>query len=182
MFNTSFGGNIPGYGNFSVRFGQTLNFFGPQGFPYGSVYSMSNPWQLGASKNIGYSFQNVRNPSHSEWNSQDPMHLPFLTTLHFPDLSKLMNDPIRYNLEWPRVPTKLPSDIPKFKENSGEDPIDHITTFHLWCSSNSLIDNSIKLTLFQCNFTRNVVKWHIELNGGTCASFGELDTMFLNHF
>ena len=104
-------GNIHRYGNFSLGFGQTLNFSGPHGFPYGSVSSMSNPWQPGASTNPGYSFQTIGNPSNSEWNSQDPSRLPFLATLNFLDPLKWVNDPIRYNPTWLPVPTKLPSDI-----------------------------------------------------------------------
>ena len=69
--------------------------------------------------------------------------LPFLATLNFPYLSKLMNDPVRYDASWPPVPTKLPSDIPKFEGKFGEDLGAHISTFHLWCSSNSLNDDII---------------------------------------
>jgi hypothetical protein len=34
-----------------------------------------------------------------------------------------------HNLNWPLVPTKFPSDIPKFKGNPGEDPDDHVKKF-----------------------------------------------------
>ena len=67
---------------------------------------------------------------------------------------------------WPPVLTKLPLDIPKFEGKNGEDLADHITTFHLWCSSNSLIDDSIRLRLFQQTLTGNAAKWYIELTGG----------------
>ena len=147
-FNTLIREKIPVYGNPSIGGGPTPNFFGPQGFHYGSVSSMNNSWQPGASKNPVYSFQNVGNPSHSGWNSQGPLCLPFLETLNFLDLSKLTNDPIRYSSSWPPVPTKLPSNILKFEGKTGEDLADHVTTFHLWCSSNSLIDDSIRLRLF----------------------------------
>jgi hypothetical protein len=69
----------------------------------------------------------------------------FLAKLNFPDLSKLMNDPVIHDLTWLPVPTKLISDIPKFEGKNGEDPGDHITSFHLWCSLNSLNDNYIRL-------------------------------------
>ena len=62
--------------------------------------------------------------------------LPFLTTLNLPDLSRLTNDPVAHDPAWPAIPTKLPSDIPKFEPKPGEDPREHITIFHLWCSSN----------------------------------------------
>jgi hypothetical protein len=74
--------------------------------------------------------------------------IPFLAMLNLPDLSKLMNDPVIHDPTWPPVPTKLPSDIPKFEGKNGEDPGDHVTTFHLWCSSNSLNHDSIRLRLF----------------------------------
>jgi hypothetical protein len=67
---------------------------------------------------------------------------PFSGHVESADLSKLMNDPVRHDPSWPPIPTKLPSDIPKFEGNTGEDPGDHMTTFHLWCSSNSLNDDS----------------------------------------
>jgi hypothetical protein len=60
-----------------------------------------------------------------------------------------MKDPVRHDPSWPPVPTKLSSDILKFEGKSGEDPGDHVTTFHLWCSSNSLNEDPICLRLFQ---------------------------------
>jgi hypothetical protein len=75
--------------------------------------------------------------------------LPFLATLDFPYLSRILNDPIRHSPHWTAIPTKLPSDIPKFDGKAGEDPKNHVMTFHLWCSSNSLMDDSIRLRLFQ---------------------------------
>ena len=108
--------------------------------------------------------------------------LPFLATLNLPDLTKLMNDPIQYNLAWPPVPTKLTSDIPKFEGKSGKDPGDHVTTFNVWCSSNSLIDDSIRLRLFQHTLTRNVSKLYIEFPRGTYTSFADLANILLNHF
>ena len=102
--------------------------------------------------------------------------------LNLPYLSKLTNDLIRYSPWWPSVPTKIPSDIPKFEGKNGEDPADHITTFHLWCSSNSLIDDSNRLRLFQHTLTGNAAKWYTELAGGSFDTFGDLATIFLNHF
>jgi hypothetical protein len=74
---------------------------------------------------------------------------PFLATLDLPDLSRILNDPILHSPHWPVIPAKLPSDIPKFDGRPGEDPNNHVMTFHLWCSSNSLMDDSIRLRLFQ---------------------------------
>ena len=46
------------------------------------------------------------------WNSVQPLKIPFLATLNLPNLSKLINDPIRNSSAWPPIPTKLPSDLP----------------------------------------------------------------------
>jgi hypothetical protein len=75
--------------------------------------------------------------------------LPFHATLDLPDLSRLTNDPILQFPFWPVIPTKLPYDIPKFDGKPREYPKKHVMTFHLWCSSNLLMDDSICLHLFQ---------------------------------
>jgi hypothetical protein len=80
------------------------------------------------------------------------------------------------------MPTKFPSDIPKFEGKPNEDPGDHVTTFHLWCSSNSLRDDSIQLRLFQCTLIGSAAKWYIELDRSRYSTFGELAMVFLNHF
>jgi hypothetical protein len=108
--------------------------------------------------------------------------IPFLATLNLLDLSKLMNDPVSHDTTWPPVPTKLPSNIPKFEGKNGEDPGDHVTTFHLWCSSNSLNHNSIRLRLFQRTLIRIVSQWYMALPRGTYGSFKQLVLSFLNHF
>jgi len=74
--------------------------------------------------------------------------LPFVATLELPDLNQLTNDPIAYAPWWPAIPHKLPSDIPKFNGNLGEDLSNNVMTFHLWCSSNTLNNDSIRLRLF----------------------------------
>jgi hypothetical protein len=108
--------------------------------------------------------------------------LPFLATLNLLDLSKLMNDPVSHDPTWPLVPTKLPSDIPKFEGKNGEDPGDHVTTFYLWCSSNSLNDDSIRLRLFQRTLIGVATKWYIELPRGAYGTFSQLVMVFHNHF
>jgi hypothetical protein len=85
-------------------------------------------WQPGASQTLGPFFPGYQ---------QQPK-LPFLATLHLPDLTRLLTDPIFHDPCWPPMPMKFPLDIPKFEANPNEDPGDHVTTFHLWCSSNSL--------------------------------------------
>ena len=113
-----------------------------------------------------------------------PHHLglPFLTMLNLPDLSRLMNDPISHDLAWPAIPTKLPSDIPKFKGKPGEDLSEHITTFHLWCSSNSLHQNPICLRLFQRTLTGPATKWYIGIPRGAFNLFDDAVMTFINHF
>jgi hypothetical protein len=108
--------------------------------------------------------------------------LPFLAMLNMPYLSNLMNEPVSHDPTWPPIPTKLPSDIPKFEDKNGEDPGDHVTTFHLWCSSNSLNDNSICLRLFQHILIRVVAKWYIEIPRGAYGNFIQLVMVFINHF
>ena len=78
--------------------------------------------------------------------------------------------------------TKLPSDIPKFEGKVGEDPGAHITTFHLWCSSKSLNNETIQLRFFQRTLTSAATKWYIELPSVAFDSFWDLADVFLNHF
>jgi hypothetical protein len=106
--------------------------------------------------------------------SQQPK-LPFLAMLHLPDLSRLLNDPICHNPHWPPMTTKFPSDIPKFKGKPNKDPSDHVTTFHLWCSLNSLQDDFIQLRLFQHTLIGSVVKWYIELDHSRYSYFRDLE-------
>jgi hypothetical protein len=102
--------------------------------------------------------------------------------MDLPDLSRLMNDPIFHSSVWPAIPAKLPSDIPKFDGKSREDPKNHVMTFHLWCSSNSLMDDSIRLRLFQRTLTGSVAKWYIELPRASFHDFNSLAMSFLTHF
>jgi hypothetical protein len=112
---------------------QYLNVIQGHGFYQNPSQQPKFSWQPGASQNPG-SFFFVH--------SQQPK-LPFLATLHLPDLSRLLNDPICHDPRWPPMPTKFPLDIPKFEGKPNEDLGDHVTTFHLWCSSNSLRDDSV---------------------------------------
>jgi hypothetical protein len=87
-----------------------------------------------------------------------------------------------HNSTWPPVTFKITLEIKKFKGKSGKDPNDHVTTFDLWCSSNSLNDDSVCLRLFQCTLMGVVTKWYMELLRGTYQTFHELALFFLNHF
>ena len=80
------------------------------------------------------------------------------------------------------MPTKLPSNIPKFEGKAGECPQNHIMTFHLWCSLNSIIDDSIRLRLFQRTLIGAAAKWYIELPQAKYLNFNSLDFMFLQYF
>jgi hypothetical protein len=90
----------------------------------------------------------------------------------FSRLVETVERPICHDPHWPPMPTKFPLDIPKFEGNPGKDPGDHVTTFHLWCSSNLLKDDSIQLCLFQ--HTLGATKWYIELDNSKYAYFNDL--------
>ena len=117
-------------------------------------------------------------PSHIKLGS----NFHFMACLNLSDLSRLTNDPIRHQNFWPPMPTKLPSDIPKFEGKAGECPQNHIMMFHLLCSSNSIVDDSIRLRLFQCTLTGAASKWYIELPQVKYPDFNSLAFMFLQYF
>ena len=54
--------------------------------------------------------------------------------------------------------------------------------YYLWCSSNSLNDDSVRLCLFQRTFTGPATKWYIELPGASFDNFNALATIVLTHF
>jgi len=110
------------------------------------------------------------------------MQLPFVAIIELSDLTKLTNDPINHSHWWSVIPTKLLSDIPKFNGNLGEDMFTHVMTYHLWCSSNSLNDDSIRFHLFQCTLTGTTTKWYIELLRASFDNFNMLATKFLMNF
>jgi hypothetical protein len=87
-------------------------------------------------------------PMPHQYHPQVNRQLPFLSTLDLPNLSRLTNDPILHFPFWLVIPTKLTSDIPNFDGKPREDPNYHVMEFNLWCSSNSLMDDSICLRLF----------------------------------
>jgi hypothetical protein len=102
--------------------------------------------------------------------------------LHFPDLSIFLNDPIFHDPRCPPMPTKLPSDIPKFEGKPDKYPSDHVITFHLWCSSNSLRDDSVQLYLFRRTLIEGATKWYTKLNRSSYYYFNDLEMVFFNHF
>jgi len=160
-----------------------------QVYPQQQVYSYFQPnLQQGGHPQQGY-FHQGSNPysayEHPMYKSSRPsLHqpLPFLATLDLLDLSQLTNDPISHSWLWPPIPSKLPSDIPKFDGKFGEDPQTHVMTYHLWCSSNSLNDDSIRLRIFHRTLMGSVVKWYIELPRGSYQDFNTLALAYLTHF
>ena len=54
--------------------------------------------------------------------------------------------------------------------------------FHLWFSSNSLSNDSVRLRLFQRTLNGVAAKWYIELPSVVFDRFWELAEVFLNHF
>ena len=117
--------------------------------------------------------QGANPPSHMGIWGQVPI-IPKLVLL------VLQLDPI--SLSWPPIPTNMPSDIPKFEGKVGDDPGAYVITFHLWCSSNSLNDDSVRLRLFQRTLTSTAAKWYIELPFAAFNSFWDLANVFLSHF
>jgi len=77
---------------------------------------------------------------------------------------------------------KLPYDIPKFNGKPGEDPKNHIMTYHLWFSSNSLMDESIRFRLFQRTLIDISTKWYVKLPQHSFKNFNTLVMAFLTHF
>jgi hypothetical protein len=110
------------------------------------------------------------------------LNLPYLASFNIPNLTKLMNDPILHDPTWPNIPTKLPSNIPKFEGKLGEDPANHVMTFHLWLSSNNVMDDSILLRLFQITLTGPSTKWYVDEKSGSHVTFESLAKAFLSFF
>jgi hypothetical protein len=72
--------------------------------------------------------------------------------------------------------------IPKFEGKPGEDPTNHVMTFHLWFSSNNIMDDSICLRLFQRNLTGSSSKWYVDEKSGSHMTFESLAKAFLSFF
>jgi hypothetical protein len=111
-----------------------------------------------------------------------PLHMPYLASINIPDLSKLTNDPILHDPTWPAMPTKLPSNIPKFEGKAGDDPANHVMTFHLCFSSNKIMDDSIRLRLFQRTLNGPSAKWYVDEKSGSHVNFEYLAKAFFTFF
>lgn len=80
------------------------------------------------------------------------------------------------------MPNTLPSNIPKFEGNPREDHINYVRSFHMWHSSNSIIEDTIRLRLFQCMPTRDVAKWYVDKPESTHSNFVTLAKYFFTYF
>lgn len=162
------GQNQPFYGQNSSEWGQYQNPYG-QNLPLWGKNQYQHGWNPQSE------------PYQSPFLHFNPQ-FPFLDTLELPDMLRLTNDPILHSPYWPLVPTKSPGDCPKFEGKFGEDPQAHVMTYHLWCSSNSWVDDSIRLRLFQRTLMGAATKWYIELRQGAFQDLNTLAMAFLTHF
>jgi hypothetical protein len=168
--------------------GSTLLGSKSQGHPSASSPSQGEGGQT-SSQGRGTTPPNISQgtgplPSHTMARNNPPKNLPmpYLASINIPDLTKLTNDPILHDPTWPNMPTKLPSDIPKFEGKPGDDPTNHVMTFHLWCSLNNIMDDSIDLRLFQRTLTGSSAKWYVDEKSGSQVTFESLDKSFLSFF
>ena len=115
--------------------------------PQGTYYTMQPVYNIG--NNAMGRLQGSSSHMSSPWSNSAASHtIPFLAMLDIPGLYKLTNDPMYHNLLWPQIPHKIPTNTPKFDGKQGEDVGTHITTYHLWSVSSSMVDDSIQLHLF----------------------------------
>lgn len=111
----------------------------------------------------------------SPWSdSRETTPFPFLETLDITNPYNLKNDPINHNLHWPPIPHKIIADISKFEGKQRDDLATHVTPYHLWYVSNSMVDYSIWLRLFPHTLTGNAAKWYNELPYVSFNTFGAL--------
>ena len=94
-------------------------------------------------------------------------HLPYMDGLNYPYFRKVINDTIAHDPTWLVMPTKVPSNIPKFKSHVREDPSNQIMPFYLCHSSNNIIEYSVQLCLFQWALMGPSTKWYVNEPIGT---------------
>lgn len=80
------------------------------------------------------------------------------------------------------MPTQIPLHIPKFEGNHPEDLTNHVHSFHMWCSSNSIIEDSIHVLLFQHTLTGVISKWYVNQPHASYSTFLTLYNSFLSYF
>jgi hypothetical protein len=108
--------------------------------------------------------------------------MPYLTSLNILDLTKLTNDLILHDATFPNMPTEFPSDTLNFERKLGEDPTNYVMTFHLWFSSNNIMDDSIHLRLFQITLTGSSTKWYVEKKSRSHVTFESMANAFFSFF
>jgi len=81
----------------------------------------------------------VTDPQHSV-KMVGTQNLPYMALLNILDLTKITNEPILHDTSLSPMSTKIPSNIPKFDGKMGEDMENNVMTFHIWYSSNNIID------------------------------------------
>ena len=97
-------------------------------------------------------------------------------------MTMLTNNMVMRYPKHPAILIKLPSNIPDFEGNFGEEPASHVMAFHRWCLLNSIMDNSLRLSIFQRNLGKVVEKWYIDIRRASFYNFDVLVMEFLNHF
>lgn len=132
-------------------------------------YAMARPYGL-----LGGTF--------SPYDPFNQQQIPFLAPLAFPNFDILKNDTIFHDPRWPLMLTKIPSKFPMFEGKLGENASTHITTYHLWNYSNSLVDDPMCFHIFQRTLTNDFSKWYIKLDKAYYIDFPSLDHTFLNLF
>jgi hypothetical protein len=108
---------------------------------------MGGPSSFSISLQPGYGPTSVPIPYGYQQYPQANQNLPFLHTLDLPHVLFFKNVVNQHSPFCPAIPTKLPSDISKFDGKPREDPNNYFMNFHLWFSSNSLMDYSILLRI-----------------------------------
>jgi len=119
-------------------------------------------------------------PSSSPWLDWGvPNPFTFLEKLDILYFYKLDNDLIYHNLHWPPLLHNIPVDILKFEGKQGDHLATDVTTYHLWCVSKSMVDDSAQHRLFPRTLIGNSSNWYIELPHKLANTFGALETEFL---
>jgi len=149
--------------------------------PQRNFYITQPMYNIGSQTVGGVQVSSIH-PSSPWSESGAPNNLPFLATDDIPNLYKLTNDPIYYNLQWLLISRKIPTNLPKLDGKQWEDPGSHITTYHLWCVSNSMVDDSVWLRIFPRTINGNAAKWYIELPCVLINTFDALGMKFLKNF
>jgi len=108
--------------------------------------------------------------------------LPFVNGPGHRDFNHLINDPLLHNPTWLEMSKELPSNILRFEGNPREGPTNHVHPFHMWCSSNSITNDSIHLWLFQCMVTEATTKWYVDNARATHSTLATLFETFISYF